>query len=253
MQIDGTSALVTGGASGLGEATARHLANLGAKVAILDLDAERAKSVASSIGGIAATADVADEISVKAALALAADCHGVPRIVVNCAGIGTAGRVVGRDGPMPLSDFESVIRVNLVGTFNVMRLAVAAMQVLEPLEDGARGVVVNTASVAAFEGQIGQTAYSASKGGIVAMTLPAAREFARFGVRVNVIAPGVFLTPLLHTLPKDVQAALAANIPFPSRLGDPIEFAETARFCIENDYLNAEVIRLDGAVRLSPK
>lgn len=253
MKIDGTSALVTGAGSGLGEATARHLASLGARVAVLDRDADRASKVAGEIGGLPMVADVADDAAMSAVFAELAGGQGSPRIVVNCAGIGTAGRIVGRDGPLPLGDFEKVVRVNLTGTFNVMRLAAAAMQGLDPLEDGERGVVVNTASVAAFEGQIGQAAYSASKGGIVAMTLPAAREFARFGVRVNVIAPGIFLTPLLATLPEEVQVSLAQDIPFPARLGDPSEFADAVRFCVENRYVNGETIRLDGAARLKAK
>ncbi|QHQ34393.1 SDR family NAD(P)-dependent oxidoreductase [Algicella marina] len=253
MQLDGTSAMVTGGASGLGEATARMLAASGARVGVIDVDADRAQMVAEEIGGVAVAADVASEGDMTTALQGIVSAHGAPRIVVSCAGIGTAARVVGRDGPMPLDSFERVIRVNLVGTFNVMRLAAAAMQELDPMADGERGAFVHTASVAAFEGQIGQVAYSASKGGIVAMTLPAAREFARLGIRVNVVAPGIFLTPLLHTLPEDAQKALAANIPFPGRLGDPSEFADTVRFCVENRYLNGETIRLDGASRLQPK
>lgn len=253
MKIDGTSALVTGAGSGLGEATARHLASLGARVVVLDRDADRAAQVADEIGGKAAVADVADDAAVSSVFAELAAGQGSPRIVVNCAGIGTPGRIVGREGPLPLGDFEKVIRVNLTGTFNVMRLAANAMQALDPMEDTERGVVVNTASVAAFEGQIGQAAYSASKGGIVAMTLPAAREFARFGIRVNVIAPGIFLTPLLATLPEEVQTSLAQDIPFPARLGDPSEFADAVRFCIENRYVNGETIRLDGAARLKAK
>lgn len=253
MRIAGTSALVTGGASGLGEATARRLAALGARVAVCDLNAEGADRLAADIGGIPVAADVADEAALSGALDRVTAAQGVPRIVVNCAGIGTAGRIVGRDGPLPLETFERVLRVNLIGTFNVMRLSAARMQDLDPDADGERGVIVNTASVAAFEGQIGQAAYAASKGGIVSMTLPAAREFARVGIRVNVIAPGIFMTPLLHTLPEDAQKALAADIPFPSRLGDPAEFAETVRFCVETRYLNAETIRLDGAVRLKAK
>ena len=253
MELQGTSALVTGGASGLGAATAEALAAGGAKVAILDVNGAAAERAASAYGGLALAADVTSEESVAAALAAASAAHGVPRIVVNCAGIGTAGRIVGRDGPMALSAFERVIRVNLVGTFNVLRLAASAMSSLDPLEDGERGVLVNTASVAAFEGQIGQVAYAASKGGIVAMTLPAAREFARFGVRVNVVAPGIFATPLLDTLPEDAQLALAADIPFPARLGKPDEFADAVLFAVRNRYLNGEVIRLDGAIRMKAK
>lgn len=253
MNIDGASAVVTGGGSGLGEATARHLAELGALVTVLDRDAARADAVAQEIGGRAVAADVSDAGACETLFRDLADAGKTPRIVVNCAGIGTASRIVGRDGPMPLEDFERVLRVNLVGSFNIMRLAAAAMQTLDGGEDEERGVIVNTASVAAFEGQIGQSAYSASKGGIVAMTLPAAREFARFGIRVNVIAPGIFLTPLLRSLPEEVQTSLAADIPFPSRLGDPKEFADAVRFCVENRYLNGETIRLDGAARLKAK
>lgn len=253
MKIDGTSALVTGAGSGLGEATARHLASLGARVAVLDRDADRATQVAGEIDGEAVVGDVADDAAMAAVFAGLAQGQGSPRIVVNCAGIGTAGRIVGREAPLPLGDFEKVIRVNLTGTFNIMRLAAAAMQALDPKDDAERGVIINTASVAAFEGQIGQAAYSASKGGIVSMTLPAAREFARFGVRVNVIAPGIFLTPLLRSLPEEVQISLAQDIPFPSRLGDPSEFADAVRFCIENRYLNGETIRLDGGTRLKAK
>lgn len=250
MQIEGTSALVTGGASGLGEATARLLAGLGAKVAVLDRDPERAALVASDIGGIAVPADVTSEAEVVAALDHASAVHGAPRIVVNCAGIGTAGRVLGREGPLSLEVFQRTITVNLIGTFNVLRLASARMAELDAAEDGERGVVINTASVAAYDGQIGQAAYSASKGGIVGMTLPIARELARVGVRVNVIAPGIFLTPLLFGLPEEAQLALAADIPFPRRLGDPAEFADTVAFMVRNRYINGETLRLDGAVRL---
>jgi NAD(P)-dependent dehydrogenase (short-subunit alcohol dehydrogenase family) len=253
MQIEGTSALVTGGGSGLGEATARLLAARGAKVAILDRDFDKAAQVAAAIGGIACGGDVTSEADVIAALDAASLAHGVPRIVVNCAGIGTAGRVLGRDGPLALEAFQRTISVNLVGTFNVLRLAVARMAETEGQDDGERGVIVNTASVAAFDGQIGQAAYSASKGGIVGMTLPIARELARIGVRVNVIAPGIFLTPLLATLPPDVQVALAADIPFPPRLGDPSEFADAVCFMVTNRYVNGETLRLDGSVRLKAK
>ncbi|MEZ5752498.1 MAG: SDR family NAD(P)-dependent oxidoreductase [Paracoccaceae bacterium] len=253
MDIQGISALVTGGGSGLGEATARHLAAEGARVAVLDRDAARASLVASEIGGTAVPADVTSEPEVIAALDAAGAAHGPVRIVVNCAGIGTAGRVLGREGPLPLEVFQRTISVNLIGTFNVLRLAAARMAEAEPMADGERGVVINTASVAAFDGQIGQAAYSASKGGIVAMSLPIAREFARAGIRVNVIAPGIFLTPLLNGLPEEAQKALAADIPFPARLGDPMEFAQTVAFMVRNRYVNGEVLRLDGAVRLRAK
>lgn len=253
MDIRGTSALVTGGGSGLGEATARLLAERGAKVAVLDRDADKAQSVATDIGGIAVAGDVTSEAEVNSALDAATEAHGCPRIVVNCAGIGTIGRVLGREGVLPLEDFQRTINVNLGGTFNVMRLAAARMAEAEPTKDGERGLVVNTASVAAFDGQIGQAAYSASKGGIVAMSLPVAREFARIGVRVNVIAPGIFLTPLLYNLPEEARKALAADIPFPARLGDPAEFADTVCYMAANSYINAECIRLDGGVRLRAK
>lgn len=245
MEISGKTALVTGGGSGLGAATARLLAEQGAQVILLDRDSGSAEALARGIGGIAMPGDVTSSDDVQAAIDAG---ETPPRIVVNCAGIGTAGRVVGRDGPMPLETFEQVIRVNLIGTFNVCRLAAAALS-----EAGLDGAFVNTASVAAFEGQIGQAAYAASKGGIVSMALPMAREFARFGIRVNTIAPGIFVTPLLGTLPAEAQTALAASIPYPNRLGQPEEFARTVRYCIEMDYLNGEVIRLDGATRLAPK
>ena len=253
MRIEGTAAIVTGGGSGLGEATARMLAERGAQVGVLDISAGGAGRVAAEIGGLALACDVTRPEAVEAALAEAAAAHGVARILVNCAGIGTAGRIVGREGPMALAAFRRVIDVNLGGTFNMLRLAAAAMAGAEPLADGARGVIVNTASVAATDGQIGQAAYAASKAGIIALALPAAREFARIGIRVNTIAPGIFATPLLGTLPEEAQASLAASIPFPSRLGTPEEFADAVRFAVENDYLNAEVIRLDGAVRLAPR
>lgn len=253
MNIDGVSALVTGGGSGLGEATARLLAERGAVVHVFDRNQEAADRVAGEIGGVAVYGDVTSEADAAAALDTANSAGKGLRILVNCAGIGTAGRILGRDGPMPLASFETVIRVNLIGTFNMMRLAAERMSGLDELDDKTRGVIVNTASVAAFEGQIGQAAYSASKGGIVSMALPAAREFARFGVRVNTVAPGIFLTPLLYTLPQEAQDSLAAAIPYPSRLGDPKEFADAVRFVIENQYINGEVIRLDGAIRMQPK
>lgn len=253
MKLDQTAAVVTGGASGLGRATAEALAARGAKVAVLDLNADAAQAAAKAIGGIGVACDVADPASAEAALAAAAAAHGPARILVNCAGIGVAKRVVGKDGPQPLSDFEKVIRVNLIGSFNMLRLAAAAMAGLDPLESGERGVVISTASVAAYEGQIGQAAYSASKAGIVGMTLPIARELAAFGIRVNVIAPGLFATPLLKTLPEEVQKALGASIPFPARLGEPNEFAALAVHMVENTFLNGETVRLDGALRLPPR
>ncbi len=209
-----------------------------------------------SVGGRAVPmvpCDVTDPVRAGEALDEAAAAHGGARILVNCAGVGVAGRILGRDGPMPLEDFANVIQVNLIGTFNMMRLAAARMAALEPLDDGSRGVIVNTASVAATDGQIGQSAYAASKGGIVSLALPAAREFARIGVRVNTIAPGIFYTPLLANIPEEARGRLAESIPYPSRLGEPDEFADAVLFAIRNAYLNAEVIRLDGAIRLPPK
>lgn len=253
MKIAGSSAIVTGAGSGLGAATARLLAQLGAQVHVFDRDAAAAETIAAEIGGIAVAGDVTSEEDAARAIDEAAKAEGGLRILVNCAGIGTAGRVLSKDGPMPLADFERIIRVNLIGTFNMMRLAAARMAEAPEREDKARGVIVNTASVAAFEGQIGQAAYAASKGGIVSMALSAARELARFGIRVNTIAPGIFLTPLLHSLPQEAQESLAAAIPYPSRLGDPSEFADAVRFVIENQYVNGEVIRLDGAIRMQPR
>ncbi|NDV00947.1 SDR family NAD(P)-dependent oxidoreductase [Pseudoroseicyclus tamaricis] len=252
MQIDGTSALVTGGASGLGAATARMLAEAGAKVTILDINEGGAIDLAKEIGGHGLAVDVTSSELVRAAFNVACNAYGVPRIVVSCAGIGGASRIVGRDGVMPLADFERVIRVNLIGTFNVMRIAAHQISLADGPR-GCRGAIVNTASVAAFEGQIGQAAYAASKGGIVSMALPAAREFARFAIRVNTIAPGVFDTSLLQELGDDARDALERTIMHPSRLGDPAEFAHTVKYVVENDYLNGEVIRLDAATRLAPK
>ncbi len=253
MQIRGSAALVTGGASGLGAATARMLAGEGARVAVLDRNADSGARCAADIGGVFCPCDVSEGQSVAAAIAKAAAAHGPARILVNCAGIGGAARIVGRDGPMALDAFERVVRVNLIGTFNVMRLAAAAMSTLPASETSERGVIVSAASIAAYDGQIGQAAYAASKGGIVALTLPAAREFARFGVRVLAIAPGLFRTPLLEELPAEAQAALAASIPYPARLGEPEEFAALVAAMITNPYLNGEVVRLDGALRMAPK
>ncbi len=254
MNIQGQAAIVTGGASGLGAQTARELARRGAKVAVFDRNAEGAKAVAAEIGGIGVGCDITSSDSVSAALQAAREAHGVARILMNIAGIGTAKRLIGKDGtPMPLEDFRRVIEVNLVGTFNVTRLAVAEIVKLDPLQDGERGVVVNTASVAAFDGQVGQEAYAASKGGVVSLTLPLARDLAQFGVRVVTIAPGLFLTPLMAELPLPVQESLAASIPFPKRLGKPEEFAHLAASIVENLALNGEVIRLDGALRMAPR
>jgi NAD(P)-dependent dehydrogenase (short-subunit alcohol dehydrogenase family) len=253
MEIKGQAAIVTGGASGLGAATARALAASGAKVAIFDLNEKGAAQVAADIKGIALACDVANAQGAKAAVEAASAAHGPARILINCAGVGPAKRIVGRDGPMPLEDYEKVIRVNLIGTFNMMRLVAAAMQPLEAFADGERGVIVSTASVAAFEGQIGQAAYSSSKGGVAALTMPAAREFAQFGIRVMAIAPGIFGTPMLRALPQETQDSLGASVPFPKRLGEPREFAALVLHCIHNTYLNGEVIRLDGALRMAPR
>jgi NAD(P)-dependent dehydrogenase (short-subunit alcohol dehydrogenase family) len=253
MQLKDQAAIVTGGASGLGAATARKLASLGAKFAVCDLNTKLAETVAAEIKGVAVTCNVADAASAEAAVAAAEKAHGPARVLVNCAGIGVAKRVVGKEGPMPFADFDRVIQVNLNGTFNMIRLATAAMSKLEPLATGERGVVINTASVAAFDGQIGQAAYSASKGGIVGMTLPIARELAQYGIRVLTIAPGLFLTPLLAGLPQEAQDSLAAAIPFPRRLGQADEFASLAAHMVDNPYLNGEVVRLDGALRMAPR
>jgi NAD(P)-dependent dehydrogenase (short-subunit alcohol dehydrogenase family) len=253
MHPSGYAALVTGGGSGLGRATAAKLAALGAKVAILDINVAAAEEVAAKIGGIAIACDVADADQTAAAIAQARDRFGPARILINCAGIAPARRVVGRDGPMPLEDFVRVINVNLIGTFNAIRLAAHAMSTLDPLDDGERGVIVSTASVAAYDGQIGQAAYSASKGGVVSMMLPIARELSQFGIRLCAIAPGIFNTPMVSGMSEEVQQSLAASIPFPKALGRPEQYADLALHIIENRYLNGEVIRLDGAVRLAPR
>jgi len=253
MDIRGQAAIVTGGASGLGGATARMLAEAGAKVAIFDVNQKAAAEVAIDINGIAIHCDVTDDKATEAAFAKAAADHGPARILINCAGVGPAKRIVGRNGVMPLAEFKHVIEINLIGTFNAMRLAAAAMQNLESMADGERGVIICTASVAAYEGQIGQAAYAASKGGVVALVLPAAREFAQFGIRVNAIAPGIFSTPMLHSLPEDAQQSLAAAVPFPKKLGQPPQYAALVRHMIENRYLNGEVVRLDGALRMAPR
>ncbi|MBA4212257.1 MAG: 3-hydroxyacyl-CoA dehydrogenase [Polaromonas sp.] len=254
MNIQGHAALVTGGGSGLGEATARELARLGAKVAVLDVNLDNAQRVASEINGIACHCDITNTESLQAAMDAAAAAHGPARILMNIAGIGSAKRVVGKDGSAaPLEDFAKVVTVNLIGTYNASRLFAAACAKLDPLEDGERGVMVFTASVAAFDGQVGQQAYSASKGGLVGMTLPMARDLAQHGIRVCTIAPGLFSTPLMRTLPEPVQASLAASIPFPPRLGKPEEFASLAAYIVTNTHLNGEVIRLDGALRMAPR
>ncbi len=254
MKIEGQVALVTGGASGLGAETARELARRGAKVTVLDRNSDGAKAVAAEFGGLGIGCDITSTESIVAALDASRAAHGPARLVMNIAGIGTAKRLIGRDGtPMPIEDFRRVIEVNLVGTFNMIRLATAEIVKLDPLEDGERGVIVCTASVAAFDGQVGQEAYAASKGGLVSLTLPLARDLSQFGVRVVTIAPGLFLTPLMAELPQPVQDSLAASIPFPKRLGKPAEFAQLAASIIENMALNGEVIRLDGALRMAPR
>jgi NAD(P)-dependent dehydrogenase (short-subunit alcohol dehydrogenase family) len=253
MDLSGRVAFVTGAASGLGAATAKALAGQGARLAIFDRDAARGRAVADALGGEFFAVDVADAQSAESAVASAVAALGAPAVLVNCAGIGTASRIVGRDGPMDLAAFQRVISVNLVGTFNMMRLCAHAMSTAEPDANGQRGVIISTASVAAFEGQIGQAAYAASKGGIVSLTLPAAREFSRFGIRVMAIAPGLFLTPLLAELPQEVQDGLASSIPNPARLGAPEEYARLVLSIVENDYLNGEVIRIDGALRMQAK
>ena len=253
MDIRGHAVIVTGGASGLGAATADMLAEAGAKVAILDVNDDGARAAAARTGGLALHCDVTSADETVAALAAAKAKHGAARIVINCAGVGPAKRIVGRDGPMPLDEFARVVQINLVGTFNVMRLAAADMQALEVLQDGERGIIICTASVAAYEGQIGQSAYAASKGGVVGLVLPAAREFAQFGIRVNAVAPGIFSTPMLHALPEQAQHSLAQSVPFPKLLGQPPQYAALVRHMIENRYLNGEVVRLDGALRMAPR
>jgi NAD(P)-dependent dehydrogenase (short-subunit alcohol dehydrogenase family) len=255
MRLDGIGALVAGGASGLGEATVRELAARGARVAIVDLNGERAEALAGELGGAtrAFPADVGDEASLDAAVNGALEAVGELRFVASCAGIGWAERTVGRDGPAALKPFETVLRVNLVGTFNVLRLGAAALNANEPDDEGERGVVLMTASIAAYEGQIGQTAYAASKGGVVGLTLPAARDLAGRGIRVVTIAPGLFDTPLLAGLPAEAREALGRGIPHPSRLGRPVEYARLACHIAENPMLNGEVIRLDGALRMPPR
>jgi len=253
MIAEGQVAIVTGAGSGLGEATARALAAKGVKVAVLDLGIERAEQVAASIGGIAVKCDVSDAGSAEKAVAEVAAKLGAPRILVNCAGIVVGMRTVGKEGPHPLDSFRKVIEINLIGTFNMIRLFADQASKLEPLAGGERGVIVNTASVAAYDGQIGQAAYSASKGGVVGMTLPIARDLSRAGIRVMTIAPGIFKTPMMAGMPQEVQDSLGAAVPFPPRLGEPAEYAALALHIVENQMLNGETIRLDGAIRLAPK
>ncbi len=253
MDMNGQAAIVTGGGSGLGAATAAALAGIGARVAVFDRNADAAAAVAARIGGHAVTVDVTDAAGAESAMAEAEAALGPARLLVNCAGIGTAGRIVGRDGPLALEAFARVISVNLIGTFNMLRLAAARMSVLEPGPDGERGVIVNTASVAAYEGQVGQAAYAASKAGVVGLTLPAARELSRVGVRVMTIAPGLIETPMFNGLPEEVRQGLAASVPFPQRLGQPAEYAALVLHICANRFLNGETIRLDGALRMAPR
>ncbi len=259
MDINGIAAVVTGAASGLGEATARELARRGAKVAVFDRDADKGQRVASEIGGIFCEADVTSDEKVAAAFAKAREAHGQERVLVNCAGIANAAKTVGRDKQTgaikfyPMQQFELAIAINLVGSFRCIANAAAGMIELDPLVDGERGVIINTASVAAQDGQIGQAAYSASKGGVLAMTLPIARDLMNDGVRVNTILPGVFKTPMVAMMPENVQEALGAQVPFPKRLGKPEEYAQLACFMIEASYMNAEAVRLDGGIRMAPR
>lgn len=255
MQLDQVKAIITGGASGLGHAVARHIVANGGQVALFDVNEEKGQAAAKELGDSARfqRTDVTSEQDVVASVAAARHAMGGLNVVMNCAGILGAGRVLGKEAPMPLANFTGTVMVNLVGSFNVAKAGAALMQHNDPGEDGERGVIVHTASVAAFEGQIGQAAYSASKGGVVGMTLPMARELARFGIRVATVAPGIFWTPMVDGMPPAVQESLGASIPFPSRLGKPEEFAATVAFILTNRYINGETIRLDGGVRLQPK
>jgi len=254
MELQNISVLVTGAASGMGKATASAMAKAGARVALLDFNAGALTQAAEEVSGLAVPCDVSRSDSAEAAVQQVIAQQGCPRVLVNCAGIGTAGRIVSRKGPLPLDDFRRVIEVNLIGSFNIMRLVAAAMVELPTLEpDDQRGVIINTASVAAYDGQIGQAAYSASKGGIVSLTLTAARELASFGIRVMTIAPGLIATPMLLGFPQEVQDSLASQVPFPKRLGQAEEYARLALHIIDNDLLNGEVIRLDGAIRMQPR
>jgi NAD(P)-dependent dehydrogenase (short-subunit alcohol dehydrogenase family) len=255
MQLDQVKAVITGGASGLGHAVAQRLVAAGGKVVLFDVNEEKGQAAVAALGANASfqRTDVTSEEGVTANVAAAQAAMGGLNVVVNCAGILGAGRVLGKEGPMPLSTFSTTVMVNLIGSFNVAKAAAQLIQGNAAGEDGERGVIVNTASIAAFEGQIGQAAYSASKGGVVGMTLPMARELSRFGIRVNTIAPGIFWTPMVDGMPASVQESLSASIPFPSRLGKPEEFADTVAFLITSLYINGETLRLDGAVRLAPK
>ena len=251
MDISGIAAVVTGGGSGLGAATARALAAKGAKVTVLDVSLESAKTLARETGGLALACDVTQDAAADA-LDEAARAHGPARVLVNCAGIAPSGRTVGKEGPLALAAYAKVVNVNLIGTFNMLRLAAERMAKLDPVSEE-RGVIINTASIAAFEGQIGQVAYASSKGGVVGMTLPAARDLASLKIRVNSIAPGIFMTPMLMTVSEDYRRSLAAQVPFPSRLGDPAEFASLAVHIVENRMINGATIRLDGALRMGPR
>jgi NAD(P)-dependent dehydrogenase (short-subunit alcohol dehydrogenase family) len=253
MRIEGSAAIVVGGASGLGEATVRCLHERGALVTIADINVEKGAALAGELGVEFLACDVREETQVQAAIESAAAATGGLRIAVCCAGTGWAQKLAGSKGPHPLMPFETIVQINLIGTFNVLRFAASAMIATEPLDDGERGVCVNTASIAAFDGQVGQIAYSASKGGVVGMTLPAARDLSRYGIRVNTIAPGLFDTPLLAALPEEARAKLGAGVPFPQRLGAPAEYAQLACHIVENRMLNGEVIRLDGALRMPPR
>ncbi|MBQ0762802.1 SDR family NAD(P)-dependent oxidoreductase [Marinobacter psychrophilus] len=253
MEFQNVAAIVTGGASGLGEGAARALAAAGCKVAIFDLQKERGEAVAKELGGIFVECDVSSAASAEAAFAKANEAHGFCGVVVNCAGVATAGKILGREGVLPLENFSKVVQINLIGTFNILRLAAAEMAQREPNADGERGVIINTASIAAYEGQVGQAAYSASKGGVVALTLQAARELAREGIRVNTIAPGLFMTPMIAGMPQEVQDSLAATLLFPKRLGKPEEFGMMVDQMVRNPVLNGEVIRLDSALRMAPR
>ena len=253
MEPRDSAAFVTGGGSGLGAAVATTLASSGCYVTIFDRQGDEAQEIADGIGGYAFEGDVTSEKDVMRALDAASEVGGTCRIVVNCAGIVHVARILGRDGPMALEDFRRTLEVNLVGTFNVMRLAAERIAAADPDDTGERGVIVNTASIAAFEGQVGQASYASSKGGVAALTLPAARAFAQHGIRINAVAPGVFATPMVRSLPENVQTALAADVPFPRRLGRPEEFAEAVMYCIRSRYLNGTCLRLDGATRLPPR
>ncbi|MEQ1437904.1 3-hydroxyacyl-CoA dehydrogenase [Fontimonas sp. SYSU GA230001] len=255
MEIRNHVFIVTGGASGLGEATVRRFVAAGGKAVIADMNVERGEALARELGERArfVRCDVSQDADARAAVGAATEGFGRLDGLVNCAGVGTPAKAVGKDGPLPLDQFEKVIRINLTGTFNMIRIAAAAMQAQSPAPTGERGVIINTASVAAFDGQIGQPAYAASKAGVVGMTLPLAREFARFGIRVMTIAPGLFLTPMMKGLPQEAQDSLGQQVPFPPRLGQPEEFAQLAQSIVENVMLNGETIRLDGAIRMAPK